>query len=64
MHIGAAVGTRLVALFAGHDPRDCGPYVPENQFAVLRAEDMPKPELGLAAISPEKVFEACKPFLP
>ncbi len=63
MHIAAAVGTHLVTLFAGHDPRDCGPYVPDSQFKVLRAEEMPEPELGLAAISPEKVFEACKTFL-
>jgi len=64
MHIAAAVGTNLVALFAGYDPRDCGPYVPDSQFKVLRAEDMAQPELGLAAISPEAVFEACKAFLP
>lgn len=64
MHIAAAVGTQLVALFAGHDPRDCGPYVPEDQFRVLRAEDTSGPELGLAAILPEAVFEACKTFLP
>ena len=64
MHIAAAVGTNLVTLFAGHDPRDCAPYVPDSQFRVLRAEDMPQPQLGLAAISPEKVFEACKTFLP
>ena len=64
MHIAAAVGTNLLALFAGHDPRDCGPYVPDSQFKVLCAEEMAQPELGLAAISAEKVFEACKTFLP
>lgn len=64
MHIAAAVGTQLVALFAGHDPRDCGPYVPDKQYRVLRAEDMSEPELGLAAITPEIAFEACKVFLP
>lgn len=64
MHIAAAVGTNLVALFAGHDPRDCAPYVPDSQFRVLRAEEMEQPELGLEAISPEKVFEECKVFLP
>ena len=63
MHIAAAVGTPLVALFAGHDPRDCGPYVPDSQFKILRAEEMAQPELGLAAISPEVVFEACKGFM-
>lgn len=64
MHIAAAVGTSLVALFAGHDPRDCGPYVPDSQFRVLRAEDMSHPEQGLAAITSETVFNACKVFLP
>lgn len=64
MHIAAAVGTNLVALFAGHDPRDCGPYVPDDQYQVLQAEKMPQPELGLAAIAPEKVFEACRKYLP
>lgn len=64
MHIAAAVGTRLVALFAGHDPRDCGPYVPDEQFTVLRAEDMAEPDQGLAALKPETVFEVCKKYLP
>ncbi len=64
MHIAAAVGTNLVALFAGHDPRDCGPYVPDSQYRVLRAEQMPQPELGLAAITPESVFETSKVFFP
>lgn len=64
MHVAAAVGTPLVALFAGHDPRDCGPYVPENQYRVVRAEEMPEPTNRLASIPPETVFEACKVFLP
>jgi len=64
MHIAAAFGTNLVALFAGHDPRDCAPYVPDSQFRIIRAEDMPHPESGLAAISPETVFAASKDFLP
>lgn len=64
MHIAAAVGTQLVALFAGHDPRDCGPYVPESQYQILRAEDMSQPEQGLAAISTEVVFDMTKKFLP
>lgn len=64
MHIAAAVGTKLIALFAGHDPRDCGPYVPAEQFRVLQAEDTPEATAGLAAITPEAVFEASKAFLP
>ena len=64
MHIAAAVGTNLVALFAGYDPRDCGPYVPDSQYRIVRAEDTAEPERGLAAISPAAVFEACLDFLP
>lgn len=64
MHIAAGVGTPLVALFCGRDPRDCGPYTDPSRYTVLRAEEMEQPELGLAAISPERVFEACRRFLP
>jgi hypothetical protein len=62
MHIAAAVGTPLVALFSHMSPRDCGPYVPAGNYTALRAEDTGHPELGLAAISPESVFSACLPF--
>ena len=64
MHIAAAVGTNVVALFAGLDPRDSGPYIPATRAAVLRAEDGAHPELGLAAISPHQVFAACCRYLP
>lgn len=64
MHIAAALGTPLVALFCGRDPRDCGPYTDPARYVVLRAEEMERPEQGLAAISPEQVFEACRKFLP
>ncbi len=63
MHIAAALGTPLVALFHGRDPRDCGPYTDPARYVVLRAEDMAQPEQGLAAIPPETVFEACQRFL-
>lgn len=64
MHIAAALGTPTVALFSGRDPRDCGPYTDPANYRVLRAEDMPLPERGLAAIPPADVFEACREFLP
>jgi ADP-heptose:LPS heptosyltransferase len=64
MHIAAAVGTPLVALFSSKAPEDCGPYVPADKYRVLRAENTAHSELGLAAISPESVFQACLPFLP
>ena len=63
MHIAAAVGTPVVALFSGWSVKDCGPFVPESRYAILRAEDTPQPQLGLAAILSEHVFEACLPFL-
>ena len=63
MHIAAAVGTPLVALFSHMSPGDCGPYVPARNYTALRAEDTCHPERGLAAISPESVFSACLPFL-
>lgn len=63
-HVATALGTPLVALFCGADPGDCGPYTDPERYAVVRAEDTARPELGLAAISPEVVFEACRKFLP
>jgi heptosyltransferase-1 len=64
MHVAAAVGTKLVALFSGKSPEDCGPFVPPEQYAILGAEDSGGAELGLAAIPPQTIFEACRPFLP
>lgn len=64
MHIGAAVGTNIVSLFSIHNPKDCAPYTSESKLVVLRAEDCQRPELGLAAISAEDVFQASKAFLP
>ncbi|HEX9811732.1 MAG TPA: glycosyltransferase family 9 protein [Burkholderiales bacterium] len=64
MHIASAVGTNVVALFAGLDPRDCAPYVPTSRVALLRAEDSPNPELGLGAISAPQAFAACRRYLP
>ncbi len=63
MHIAAAVGTPVVALFSGWSVKDCGPYVPETQYTALCAEDMDEPQLGLAAIPAEKAFEACLPYI-
>lgn len=64
MHIGAAVGTNIVALFSIHSPKDCAPYTNDNKLDVLRAEDCQHPEHGLATISAEDVFRASKVFLP
>ncbi len=64
MHIAAALGTPLVALFSGADPRDCGPYTDPARYLVLRAEDTGQPQIGLAAVSPEAVYAACRRFLP
>lgn len=64
MHIAAAVGTKNVCLFSGKSPDDCGPYMPPEDYLALRSEDYDKDHLGLRAIKPEYVFEACKRFLP
>jgi heptosyltransferase I len=64
MHVAAAVGTPVVALFSGWSPAECGPFVPPERARTLRAEDTAEPGRGLAAISAAAVFEACRAFLP
>jgi len=64
MHVAAAVGTPVVALFSGWSPAECGPFVPPERARTLRAEDTAEPGRGLAAISADAVFEACRAFLP
>jgi len=64
MHIAAAVGTNIVCLFSGKSPEDCGPYMPEEKYVALRSENYPDANVGLRAIKPQHVFEACKIFLP
>jgi ADP-heptose:LPS heptosyltransferase len=64
MHIAAAVGTPVIGLFAGEKAENSGAYVDESRFTALAAEHTEHSELGLAAITPEMVFAACKPFLP
>jgi len=64
MHVAAAVGTPVVALFSGWSPAECGPFVPPGRARVLRAEDTAEPARGLAAISAAAVLEACQTFLP
>ncbi|VAX30375.1 hypothetical protein MNBD_NITROSPIRAE01-672 [hydrothermal vent metagenome] len=59
MHIASAVGTRLIALFSGRDPRNCGPFTPLEQSQVFRAEETNHPELGIAAIPVHDVYNAC-----
>ena len=63
LHICAAVGTPVIGLFAGLKPENSGAYVDPARFTAVCAEQTEHPELGLAAITPEMVFEACKPYL-
>ncbi len=56
MHLAAALGTRVIALFSNWDPAECGPYVDPADYVALRAEETSQAELGLAAISAEQVF--------
>ncbi len=58
MHIAAAVGTPVVALFSRWTAEDCGPYMDPARRIILRAEDTPDPRAGLAAITPEKAADA------
>lgn len=60
MHVAAAVGTPVVALFSGWSPEDCGPFVAPGRATVLRAEDTAAPARGLAAITVDDVFAACR----
>lgn len=59
MHIAAAVNTRIVALFSGKSPSDCGPYMPASMFTTVQAKDMSNPSLGISAISVDAVYQAC-----
>ncbi len=58
MHIAAAVGTPVVALFSRWSAEDCGPYTAPDRCVILRAEDTPEPEAGLAAITAEQTAAA------
>jgi len=64
MHIAAAVNTKVIALFSQHKPGDCQPFVSDDQFTVLQAENMDEPEKGIAAIKPVTVFKICLEYLP
>lgn len=59
MHIAAAVNTRIVALFSGKSPADCGPYMPDDRFITIQAENMPNPQPGIEAITVDTVYDAC-----
>ncbi len=59
MHVAAAVGTPVVALFSGWSPDDSGPFVPPERVRVLRAEGAEASASGLAALTPAVVLEAC-----
>ncbi len=64
MHIAAAANTSVVALFFGLFPEDCGPFMPPEQYTVLRAAEAGKPGAGIAAITPESVLDAEPPYFP
>lgn len=64
MHVAGAVGSNVVALYSW-EPHDATmPYVPEQQFVAVRAEETEHPELGVAAIPAETVLQHCYQFLP
>ena len=51
MHIGGAVGTRLVTLFANKNPMDCSAYIPPEHCAVVQS-----PSRNIADIHPHDVM--------
>ena len=63
MHVASALGTNIIAFFSMKDPGDCGPYMPAENFTVLRTEDTATPDKGVAAIDVDIVFNACKTIL-
>lgn len=63
MHVASALGTKIIAFFSMKDPGDCGPYMPAEKFVILRSEDTQTPQLGVASISVDSVFQACKKLL-
>ena len=54
MHMAAAVGTHVVALFSGWSTDDCGPYVPADRQDVLTP---PAGDERLDAITPRQVAD-------
>lgn len=71
MHIGAAAGTPLVALFGPEDPVLMGPYTREDLFRIVHKEvpcrpcpnDRCKGIDCLSLITPAEVFEKCVDLL-
>lgn len=59
MHIAAALGTKIIALFAGRHPENCGPFTRKEQVQIFRAEETTQSGLGIAAISVDDVYNAC-----
>jgi len=59
MHLGAAVGTHVVAFFGHIPPSDCAAYVPDGQNINLVAASK-----EVADITPQEAFEACRSFFP
>jgi len=59
MHIGGAVGTQLVALFAVKKPEDCGPFIPPERYCVVQS-----PSNRISDIHPRQVMDFCRRFLP
>lgn len=57
LHLAAALNIPLIALFSGLSPQDCGPFMAEQRYKVLRAEDMPNPQNGIQAITVAQVFQ-------
>ncbi len=58
MHIAAAMGTPVVAVFGGTDPRKHTPYGAPSEILHCHTENLGAGE-RLRAVSPESAYEAC-----
>ena len=63
MHMASALGTKIVAFFSMKDPGDCGPYMDQSKFIILRSEDTTHPGKGINAIDIDTVYSACDELL-
>lgn len=67
MHIAAAIGTPVLAIFGGTDPRQHTPYgaacTVMHAGGEGRAHDLKEATARLAQITPEEVYDTCLAFL-
>lgn len=65
MHLAAAVGIRIVSLFAGTGSgfESCEPYTAPERLVVIRAGEQKNTAYQLSLISVDDVFSGCRSFI-